>query len=100
MVQDTGLKHSEPAECDRGVPCSLECVVLGRQVDLGGKQGVGAEAGDPGSHSKPPLRDFPGSPMVMTSPFSAEGVGSIPGWGAKISGASWPKNQNIRKTIL
>ena len=100
MVQDTGLKHPEPAVCDRGVSRSLECVVLGRQVDLDGKQVVEAEAGDPGSHSKPPLRDLPGSPVVTTSPFSAEGVGSIPGWGAKFPGASWPENQNIRKTIL
>ena len=60
--------------------------------------GVGGEGADTGSHSKPPLRDFPGSPVVKTSPSSAEGVGSLPGWGAKIPGASWPENQNIRKT--
>ena len=64
MVQDTGVKHPKPAVCDRVVPRSLECVVLGRQVDLGAKRSVGAEGGDTGSHSKPPLRDFLGSPVV------------------------------------
>ena len=42
--------------------------------------------------------DLPGCSVVKTSPSSAEGVGSLPGWGAKIPGASWPENQNIRKT--
>ena len=28
--------------------------------------------------------DFPGSPVVKTSPSNAGGAGSIPGWGAKI----------------
>ena len=36
-------------------------------------------------------RDFPGSPVVKTLPFNAEGVGLIPGQGAKIPHASWPK---------
>ena len=35
--------------------------------------------------------------MVTTSPSRAGGVGSIPGQGAKIPHASWPKNQNIKK---
>ena len=35
--------------------------------------------------------------MVKTSPSNAEGAGSIPGWGAKIPHASWPKNQNIKQ---
>ena len=38
--------------------------------------------------------DFPGSPVIKTSPSNAGGVGSIPGRGAKISHASQPKNQN------
>ena len=38
-------------------------------------------------------RDFPGSPVVKTSPSNAEGVGSIPDQGAKIPHASGPKNQ-------
>ena len=33
--------------------------------------------------------------MVKISPSSAGGVGSIPGWGAKIPHASQPKNQSI-----
>lgn len=36
--------------------------------------------------------DFPGGPLVNTSPSNA---GSIPGWGARIPYASWPKNQNL-----
>ena len=35
--------------------------------------------------------------MVKTSPSNAGGVGSIPGWGAKIPHASQPKNQNIKQ---
>ena len=34
------------------------------------------------------LRDFPGGPVVKTSPSNTGAVGSIPGWGAKISHAS------------
>ena len=39
--------------------------------------------------------NFPGGPVVKTSPSNAEGMGSIPGQGAKIPYASQPKNQNI-----
>ena len=35
--------------------------------------------------------------MVKTSPSSGGGEGSIPGWGAKIPHALWPKNQNIKQ---
>ena len=41
-------------------------------------------------------RDFPGCPVVMTSPSNAEGAGSIPGRGAKIPYALRPKNENIK----
>ena len=41
------------------------------------------------------LGDFPGCPVVKTSPFNVRGVGSIPGWGAEIP-ASLLKNQNIK----
>ena len=34
---------------------------------------------------------FPGSPVVKISPSNARGVDSIPGLGAKILYASWPK---------
>ena len=40
-------------------------------------------------------RDFPGGPVVKTSPSNAGGAGSIPGQGAKIPHASRPKHQNI-----
>ena len=36
-------------------------------------------------------RDFPGSPVVKTSPFNAGDIGSIPGWGTKSLHAFWPK---------
>ena len=42
-------------------------------------------------------RDFPGGPGVKTSPSNAGGVGSIPGWGTKISLAWRPKKQNIKQ---
>ena len=32
-----------------------------------------------------------------TSPFSAGGTGSDPGWGAKLPHASRPKNQNMEQ---
>ena len=41
--------------------------------------------------------DFPGGPVVKTSPSNAGDTGSIPGQGAKIPHASWPKNQNIKQ---
>ena len=36
-------------------------------------------------------RDFPGGPVVRTSPSNVGGAGSIPGWGAKTSHVSRPK---------
>ena len=36
--------------------------------------------------------DFPGGPVVKTSPSNAGGAGSIPGWGAKVPHALGPKN--------
>ena len=42
-------------------------------------------------------RDFPGSPVVKTSPSNAEGAGSIPGGRTKIPHASGPKIQNIKQ---
>ena len=42
------------------------------------------------------LWDFPGSPVVKTLPSNARGADLIPGWGAKIPHALWPKNQNIK----
>ena len=42
-------------------------------------------------------RDFPGSPVVQTSPSNTGGAGSIPGQGARIPHASWPKHQNIKQ---
>ena len=42
-------------------------------------------------------RDFPGGPVVKTSPSNAGGAGLIPGLGAKIPYASWPEKPK-RKT--
>ena len=44
-----------------------------------------------------PLWDFPGGPVVKTSPSNSGGADSIPGQGTKIPHASQPKNQNIKK---
>ena len=41
--------------------------------------------------------DFPGGPVVKSSPSSVGGAGSIPGWGARIPHTSRPKNQNIKQ---
>ena len=43
------------------------------------------------------LGDFPGGPVVGTSPSNAWGVGSIPGRGAKIPHVLGPKNQKIKQ---
>ena len=50
-------------------------------------------------HINKSFRDFPGGPVVKTSPSNAGGAGSIPGWGTKIPHALGPKkkNQNIKK---
>ena len=44
------------------------------------------------------LSDFPGGPVVKTLPSKVKGESSIPGWGAKILHALWPKNQNMKQT--
>ena len=44
-----------------------------------------------GLFKEPCSGDFPGCPVVKTLPSNAGGAGSIPGWGAKIPHASWPK---------
>ena len=41
--------------------------------------------------------DFPGGPVVKTAPSSVRGSGSIPGQGAEIPRASWPKHQKKLK---
>ena len=42
-------------------------------------------------------RDFPGHPVIETSPSKAGCMGSIPGWGVKIPHALGPKNQNEKQ---
>ena len=37
-------------------------------------------------------RDFPGGPVTKNPPFSAGNVGSIPGWGSRISHALGTKS--------
>ena len=37
--------------------------------------------------------EFPGSPVVKTSPYNVSGAGWIAGWGAKIPHASQPKTK-------
>ena len=41
--------------------------------------------------------DFLRGPVVKTLPFNVGGLGLMPGWGAKIPDASWPKSQNIKQ---
>ena len=45
------------------------------------------------------VQDFPGGPVVKTSPSNAGGSDSIPGQGAKSLHAWCPKNQNIKKIL-
>ena len=52
-------------------------------------------------HFKNIGRDFPGGPVVKTSPSNAGGAGSIPGRGTEIPHASGPKHQKHKtETIL
>ena len=48
-------------------------------------------------HRKDNERGFSGGPVVKTSPSNTGGARLSPGWGAKISCCSWPKNQNIKQ---
>ena len=43
------------------------------------------------------FRDFPGGPVVKTSPSNAGGTCSIPSWGRKIPRDLQPKYQNIKE---
>ena len=49
------------------------------------------------SHDKDYYTDFPGSPAVRTSPSNTGRVSWIPGPGAKIPRALWPKIRNIKQ---
>ena len=40
------------------------------------------------------MGDFPGRPVVKTSPSNAGGAGLIPAWGVKIPRALWRKKQH------
>ena len=42
-------------------------------------------------------RDFPGGPVVSTSPFNAVGAGLIPDWGAKIPHVLQPKDHSLKQ---
>ena len=48
--------------------------------------------------SKSKMRDFPGGPVVKTSPSGTGGVGLIPGWGATCLTAKKLKHRT--ETIL
>ena len=51
-------------------------------------------------HEKEMDWDFPGGPVVKTSPSKAGSAGSIPGQGTKIPPALRPKNQNIKQSNI
>ena len=44
--------------------------------------------------------DFPGGPVVKNLPSNAEDMGSIPGWGTKISHAAGQLSQHTTTTEL
>lgn len=44
------------------------------------------------------FRDLPGRPVVKTLPLNAGEMGLIPGWGAEIPRALWPKKKKQTKT--
>ena len=44
------------------------------------------------------MRDFPGGLLVKTSPSDAGGVGSIPGWGAKMPHS--PKKPRHKREVI
>ena len=43
------------------------------------------------------MRDFPGGPVVETSPSNAGGEGSTPGWGTRVPHVLQPKGQDIKQ---
>ena len=43
------------------------------------------------------MEEFPGSPAVRTQRFHICGPGSVPGWGANIPQAAWPKTKTKRQ---
>ena len=43
------------------------------------------------------VRDFSAGPVIKISSSNTGDAGSIPGQGAKIPYASWPKTQNIKQ---
>ena len=43
------------------------------------------------------FQDFPGGPVVETSPSSPSSAGRVPGQGAKVPRALQPKHQNIKQ---
>ena len=45
-------------------------------------------------------KDFPGGPVVRTSPANAGGAGRFPGWGANIPRASQPKNRKHKSEAI
>ena len=81
---------------DPGINLSLLCLLHWQTGSL-----PLALPGKPRQHSKS-LQNimegtFPGGPVVKTLPFNAQGVGSIPGWEAKILQALRPKHQSIKQ---
>ena len=56
-----------------------------------------ADAAREQEDAKASWRDFPGGPLVKTSPPNAGSAGSIPGQGGKIPHASRPKKPKHKK---
>ena len=46
------------------------------------------------------IKNFLDGPVAKTSPSNAEGIGSIPGQGAKTPHASWPKKPKHNTEVI
>ena len=46
------------------------------------------------------FQDFPGGPVVNTSPSNAGGADSIPSWGAKITHAMLPEKSKCKTEAI
>jgi len=82
QFQNSSRPSKTVVHCLRSPACAEE----GQERRTDSKETVRKEAGD-----------FPGCPVIKTSPSNAKGMGSIPGRGSRIPHASQPKNQNIKQ---
>ena len=82
QFQNSSRPSKTVVHCFRSSACSEE----GQERRIDSKETVRTE-----------VEDFPGWPVVKTSPSNAKGMGSIPDRGSRIPHASQPKKQNIKQ---